>query len=113
MSVRCWNGEHRTVHPLLYSVIADHQEACMVSCTYASWKAKRPCASCTTLRSSSDFINIEGYDRLPWRTEVTQKARITAMAGGDRQIGKEYSQHPYEVSKMATIIGISVDVPSL
>ena len=76
----------------------------MVSCTYASWKAKRPCASCTSIRASPDFINMRGYERLPWRTEATQAARLNAMRAGDRQISKEYSQHPIEVSGWCSII---------
>ena len=97
MNVLCWDGENRIVHPLLFSVIADHQEACMVSSTYAARRAKRPCASCTTERESTQFTSMVGYDDLPWRTEETQKQRIEQMRGGDQQIGKQYSQHAIEV----------------
>ena len=94
----------RTVHPLLFAHVGDHQEKCYVAGVFMGTNCERPCTSCTTPRDEFQDMS-PPWDVLPWRNETDAKAVLAQMKDPSISrtqqgiISRRWSQHPVAVSR--------------
>lgn len=88
------DGQYRAVHPYLYTVVADHPEQSLQTCTFTGSNVQRPCSSCLVRRQDITVLETQGTQ---WRTEAGT-AMLLQHSVSNPNLLLEFSLHPMKVA---------------